>query len=355
MSWFFKKHPQSFLGIDIGTAGIRVVELSKHGEQEKLENYGYVSLPLFHSDSLKGIEKGTLVLSTKRIAELMKLLLLEAKIRSKKAVFSIPDFSTLFTVFDLPPMNEEEIGLAVQFEARRHVPLPLSEVTLDWLVTKGTPSSQKKERIEILLVVVPNRIIDQYTEIAELCGLQLLSLEAEVFSLQRALTRSAEDTVCLIDIGVQSTTCSIVESRILRISHSFDIGSSILTERISKALNIDYKEAEILKQNQGLMKGEQDVAKILRPLLGMILIEIKRVADTFYEREGRLVRSYIISGGSASLPGLKKYLSDSLEGKIKIINPFADMVYPSILEEELEKLGPGFSIAVGTALKGLEY
>ena len=45
MSWFpfkIKKSPKNFLGIDIGTSAIRVVELAKQGLARKLENYGEI-------------------------------------------------------------------------------------------------------------------------------------------------------------------------------------------------------------------------------------------------------------------------------------------------------------------------
>lgn len=352
MIWPFKKRFKSFLGIDIGTSTIRVVEVSKYGDQEKLENYAYLSIPAFPSGPLRAARKGSLVFSSKRLSELIGSMINEAKIESRRAVFSIPDFSTLFTTFTLPQMAEEEIPQAVHFEARRHVPLPLAEVTLDWLSRKI--ENEQKGGFEILLVVVPNRIIDQYMEIARLAEIQMVSLEAEAFSLQRALLGKSKETACLIDIGAQSTTCNIVDQGLLRISHSFDIAGNDLTERISKSLNIEYSRAEVIKINRGLLDKENKTDQILKPLLGMIISEIKRVTEIFYEKEGKDVQKYIISGSSGSLPGLKEYFSRALNSDIKIAFPFKNMIYPTVLEQELRKIGPGFSIAVGTALKALE-
>ncbi len=355
MIWPFTSQTKNYLGIDIGTSAVRVVELSKYGEQEKLENYSHLATPFYRSTPLRTVRKGSLVFESKRLAEMVTTTLSQARIESKKAVFSIPDFSTLFTTLTLPPMAEEEIAQAVRFEARRHVPLPLSEVTLDWLISKGVPSVERRDELEVLLVVVPNRIIDQYMEVSELCGLEMLALEAEVFSLQRALIRGKKETACLIDIGAQSTTCNIVDKGVLRISHSFDVAGNDLTERIVQAFNVDYKAAEILKHNQGLFGGEQDIAEILRPLLGVMIDEIKKIVDIFYEKEGKEVQSYIISGGSGSLPGLKEYFTASLRGNISVGFPFKNMVYPPIIEKKLKEISPGFSIAVGAALKSLEY
>jgi type IV pilus assembly protein PilM len=352
MIWPFKKRFKSFLGIDIGTSTMRVVEASKYGDQEKLENYAYLSIPAFPSGPFRAARKGSLVFSSKRLSELIARMVGEAKMESRRAVFSIPDFSTLFTTFTLPHMAEEEIPQAVRFEARRHVPLPLSEVTLDWLSRKI--ENEEGGGFEILLVVVPNRIIDQYMEIARLAEIQMVSLEAEAFSLQRALVGKSKETVCLIDIGAQSTTCNIIDQGLLRISHSFDIAGNDLTERISKSLNIEYSRAEVIKINRGMLDKENKTDQILKPLLGMIISEVKRVIEIFYEKEGKDVQKYIISGSSGSLLGLKEYFSQALNSDVKIAFPFKNMIYPTVLEQELRKIGPGFSIAVGTALKALE-
>lgn len=355
MIWPFKERSTSVLGIDIGTSVIRAVELAKHGEQEKLQNYGFVSLSPFYEKPTKRIKKGTLLLSSKKIAEILGLILKKAGIQTKQAVFSIPDFATFFTSFTLPSMSAEEIPQAVRFEARRHVPLPLSEVTLDWMVTSGTYSDEKKGRLEILLVVVPNITINQYTMIAEFCGLELLSLEAEVFGLLRSLVRSnGETTMALIDIGAQSTTCSIVDEGKIKLSHSFDVAGNDLTERLSKSLDLDYKTAETLKENEGLIDGENKTRDVLISLLNLILSEIEKVVESFYQQEGKEVQTYILAGGSALLPGLKEYFAEFLKKEVKIADPFVNMVYPAILEENLKRIGPGFSVATGMALKALK-
>ncbi len=354
LKWPFKKKGKSFLGIDVGTSEIRVVELSRYGEQQKLENYGSLYLPYSYFISPRIIKKGGMVFSSKRFAEIIATVLRESNIESKRAAFSIPDFSTLFTTFTLPPMAEKEIPQAVKFEARRHVPLPLSEVTLDWVITKGGTPINNKQELEILLVVVPNRVIEQYRRMAELCHLDLISLEPEIFALERALVKDKKKIFCLIDIGARSTTCSIVDKKVVRASYSFDIGGNDLTERLTKSLGLGYKEAEDLKAKQGLMAGQENIASVLKTLLTSMIAEISRVVENFYEREGKEIEVFIVSGGSASLPGLKEYFAQHFKKEIRIAFPFRDMVYPAILEEELRRIGPGFSISVGVALRGLE-
>ncbi|MCP6719498.1 MAG: type IV pilus assembly protein PilM [Patescibacteria group bacterium] len=351
--------PQRFLGIDIGTSAIKLVEVSSWAGRKKLENYGEISASALYEKPFRTFEKSTLSLSSQDISRAIKAIIEESKIKSKKAIFSIPDFSTFFTTFKLPPMSSTEIPQAVRSEAMRHVPVPLGEVTLDWqLLSKVTDQATKD--LEVLLVTVPNEVINQYREIAEKLGLELLALEAEVFGLVRALIdRDDKDTVALVDIGARSTTCSIIDKRTLKISHSFDISGNDLTERISKALSIDYKKAEDLKKKHGILSAEQDLRKgdvkeVLLPLIDLIISEINKVLEGFYSREKKEVKRIILAGGESLLPGLLEYLRDYFKKEVKVANPFSKIFFPPILDKTLEEMGPSYTIALGMALRGLE-
>lgn len=349
----FKIIPKKFLGIDIGTASIKVVELSRHGKRIKLENYGEILASTLYEKPFRTFEKSTLLLSSQDIARAIRAILEEAKIKTKKVAFSIPDFSSFFTWFDLPSMTKEELPQAVRYEARQHVPLPLAEVTLDWQIIEGKISDRQKTKLKILLVAVPNEVINQYQEIATLAHLELQALEAEAFALLRPSVKNEKKVMALIDIGAQSTICSIIDKGVLKRSHSFDLSGNDLTETLSKSMNIDYKEAEKLKKKQGLLV-EQDSREILLPLIDSILIEIKKTSENFYQTESKQIEKIILAGGSALIPGLKEYFAEQFKKEVVMANPFSDIFYPPILEKTLKKMGPSFAITVGVALRGLE-
>jgi len=357
----FKIIPKKFLGIDIGTSSIKIVELSRWGERRKLENYGEIEISALYKKPFRTFEKSTLLLSNQNISRVIKAIIEEAKIKTRQVIFSIPDFSSFFTNFDLPPMTKEELSQAVVYEARRHVPMPLGEVTLDWQVIGGQISNREKTEVKILLVAVPNEVINQYQEISEISGLELFALEAEVFGLLRSLVREEEKKpIALVDIGAQTTTCSVIDNKILKTSHSFDLSGNELTEVVSKSLGIDYKRAENLKKKYGILADQrpdiekEGVREILLPLIDIILREIEKVSKNFYLTERKEIQKVILAGSSALIPGLKEYFQTSLKKEIEVANPFSNIFYPPILEKTLKETGPSFAIAVGMALRGLE-
>lgn len=386
MSWnIFRRHPKKFLGIDIGTSSIRVVEVGKKGQTLQLENYGEIKTPFIKKRPFRIFEKNILSLSERDTAQAIRSINLEAGIQTKDANFSVPDFCSFFTTLELPSMSKEKIFQAIRYQIRPYIPLPLSEVTLDWTITEGEIS---KTPLKVLVVAIPNHDIEQYKTIAHFANLTLRFLEPEVFALARSSIKppafpkkgggkdkTKEKIIGLIDIGARSTTCSIAEKGVLEISHSFNIGGNDLTEAIAKSLNIGYNKAEAIKRKYGLsqsnnfakgkipaerdltglvFKKEKDVRRILAPLVDLILEEIKKTFRDFYQVEGEEIEKIILAGGTVLLPGLKEYFLAGLKKEVIITEPFSDILYPAILKQTLAKLGPSYAISVGLALKGFE-
>lgn len=397
MIWpFLKILPKRFLGIDIGTSSIKAVELSRWGERRKLENYGEIKTSALYEKPFRTFEKNTLLLSNQDVARAIKAIVKESKIRARQVILSIPDFSSFFTNFELPLMTKEELPEAIKNEARLHIPLPLGEVVLDWVIVEGETFDYKKEKefnrftprfngqgidrkkLKILLVAVPNEVINQYRELAALAGLQLFALEAEAFGLLRSLVgeESKKQVIALIDIGSRSITCSIIDKGILKTSYSFDMAGNELTQVIAKSFNIDYKNAEDLKKKHGLLftqdlnlEAEKNVKEVLLPLIDTILREIEKVSRNFYQQEKKEIEKIIIAGGGALLPGLSEYFQEHFKKEeyenlshlnvsracvIEIADPFSNIFCPPILENTLKNMGPAYAIAVGMALRGLE-
>ena len=347
---------KSYLGIDIGTSAIRVVEIGRKKGEKKLKNYAELSSVYFSNEPFRKKEKGTLLFSDANISAALSSILKESGTKEKKAFFSIPDFATFFTTFSLPPMSKEEIPEAVRYEAPRRIPLPLSEVTLDWEAVKGTPDLSGKSALKIILVAVPNNLISHYQNIARSLGLDLLALEAEVFALSRALIKfqDKESIICLVDIGKKTTTVNIVAQNILRSSHSLDIAGDTLTADLANTLDIDFERAEVIKRNYGIKEDRPALRQVLLPSLKSIVGEMKDIFAKFYLSERKSIKKIIISGETVWMPGLIDYFRGQFNLPIEVANPFLGLSYPPTLGSILKKIGPGFTIAIGVALRNIK-
>lgn len=352
---------KSFLGIDIGTSSIKIVELEMAENKPVLSNYGWV-----HLDELVR-EKDSLALWKKYISKILH----DGKFKSKSAYFSIPSAGSLITLIEFPEMSEEDLNQAIKFEAHKYVPVPLEEVVLSWDIIGKTESfemknDQKEEKklgvpekavssgkIQGLLVAAPKEKVKKYETLISELGLKLKSIEIEGFAMIRSLVGDDPGRFLIVDIGARVCNIILIEKGTIKVNRNIYAGGLDITKNIGKNLNIEEKRAENLKINgENFLVGE---SKITFPPIEIIINEIKRILEAFYKNgEKDKIDAVIISGGTAKLKGITDYFQNALGIKTVIGNPLSRVGYPVILEPKLEEFRSRFSVAIGLALKGIE-
>ncbi len=355
---FAKKKKQNSLGIDIGTKVIRAVEISENKGKIVLENYGEVNLDVACRQFFRSFDRKNLNPAVNNIATAIAGIIEETGIKTKKVVFSLPDFATFFTTFELPPMSKKEIAGAIGFEARKYIPLPLSELVLDWQLMN---KESLKQSNKVLVMAVPKIIVEQYKSIAENAGLELVALEAEAMALKRAVIKENDSPTCLLEMGFQSTNINIVDEGFMKMSSSFDVAGKDLTFSLSETLNIPAGEAEVMKKKEGLTdSGDTKISHVLMPILSIISEKTNTLIKEFEAREGKTVGKIILAGGTSMLPGVKDYFEKTLKQNksqnliIEIAEPFKNIIYPSILDKKIKEINSNYAIALGEALRKFE-
>lgn len=334
---FFKSKKISSLGIDIGTSAVKIVELQQgSGGKIELINYGE---GIVRPDVV--LQSSSSKLSVSQAASITKEVIRSANIKETKAIMSLPVFSGFSTVISLPQMPEAEIDQAVLYEAKKYIPLPLSEVQFEWVKIPGDKS------INILIVAVTNELITKYHEIAKLSGLTLGYLELDTFSLARSLLGGYEGSTLIINIGSKNTTLSIVENEWPIFTRSLEISGFEFSKLIASSAGVDFARAEKIKKEKGVNAGEG----ALFPLLDSIFMEGRRIIGDNSSRSNSKVSKVIISGGSSRMLGLSEYAAKAIGQKVFIGSPFNGIIYPEVLKQTLQELSPSLDVAVGLALR----
>lgn len=361
MSWF-KKKPTSYLGIDIGTANIKVVQLGLEKKRPVLQNYGILGTKAYLQliSPIQARAKG-LEMMDREIVLMIKKILEKAEISARGVAVSIPGFASFATVIELPEMPEEEVEKAIPFEAKQYIPVPLAEVVLDWKIIGKKVLGEVKDRkvpsqskLQILIVAVPRETINRYTHVVELCGLKLEALEIESFSLIRALIGSDPTPVAIVDIGARSTDINIVEGAAVREVRNLEVSGIEFTRILSSGMSISFERAEKLKAQRGITRDKNNQpAELIISAIDRIMSEIETMKNSyFYEHKVKLEK-VILTGASARLLGLESYMAEKLKLSVVIGDPFARITYPEILKSTLIELGPSLGVATGLALREL--
>ncbi len=350
---------KSYLGIDIGTASVKLVQITKIGERAKLDTYGEIKLATDLED--ESLQPTSFKLIDSQIISMISELIKSAGVNAKEVTMSIPIFSSFSTLIELPEMSQRELEKAIPYEARQYVPVPISEVILDWTIVGKVRGGQSEAglveppKIQVLLVAVPKEIVNAYTRIASSANLALKALEIESFALIRSVVGNDLSTICLLDVGHHSTDISIIDQGTLKISHNFDIAGSQITNVLSQAYGVDRSRAAALKEERGLQvaEGEKEMIEVVSPTIDLIINEINQIINDYYKKSGKKIEKLILAGGTANMPGFMEYLAKNLNLSVFRANPFSRLVVPQPLGGILQEIGPMFSVAIGLALREL--
>src|SRR3989344_9283356 len=128
----------SVLGIDIGASSAKIVQLRASRGSAVLETYGEIALGPYGQQAVGKAVK----LTPEKTAEALKELMKEANITARSGGISIPFSSSLISVLDFPKVAKEALKRMVPIEARKYIPLPVSEVTLASFVIPQAEAAQ---------------------------------------------------------------------------------------------------------------------------------------------------------------------------------------------------------------------
>ncbi len=333
------------VGIDFGTHTVKAVELKDITTTPKLVNLGSQLTPA-------GVINSEERQDQKRLAEALKLLYANSRIKNTSVVMALPEFSVFTRFLEFPGVKQEELKESVYYEAKQYLPIPIDEVQMSYVVIGF---NEEKNAPRVLLVAAPKKIIEIYMNIANFANLDLIAIETESVAMGRAMFRSLKKKDCvMLDFGANSTDMSIMTNGSLVFSQSISIGSDSLTQSIVNKFNFEYKRAEEFKRAYGLIPNavEGKIYAVLTPIIESIMAEIRRGVE-FYKNKTMTVapNEYLINGDGALLPGLTEYISKSLGVSAQVANPWFNIVVDNRFKNIVAKSGASYSVAIGLSLK----
>ena len=359
----------NFLGVDIGGSSIKMVELANNNGRAQLVTYGFLERSLAGSNA-------KLIDQPDKTAELLRRVAEKSRVVTKRAITALPAPAVFNAIISLPEIlrkdlaSTKKVTAAVEWEAKKVLPLPLEEMILDWKVL-GSESvlgaagkgggEEKIKNLQVLLTGAAKEVVQKYIEIFKKAGLNLISLETESFALARSMVGKDKSTVLLVDIGAVNTDISVIENAIPLLNRSVSVGGLEITNGIAKILNVPVEQAEQFKRDlenntQNLGQGEVLPDVVKRPMQA-ILNEVQYTINFYLEQpdnKNKKIERIILSGGTASLFNLPKYFTEALNIRTFIGNPWARVIYPEELQPVLESVGSRLATAIGLAMRDIE-
>lgn len=343
-----KGEPQGVIGVDVGSSAIKIVQLHAQKGVATLDTYGELQVGPYDNAEIGRNAR----LRPDKLVEAFVDILREATASAQRVSVAISYSASFSAIITLPTDDTEKISTMIPVEARKYIPVPLTDVTVDWF-----PVSAKSERkaTKVLLAAIHNEALSRYESMLRGADLIGIAHEVELFSTIRTVVAQNDETVAIIDFGSGSTKLYLVHKGVIGKTHSLQMSGIDLTNAIAQVQHVEFREAEEMKRLQGLgvVAGNPDLEKAFVQILERGFREIHTVIKRYEEEEGLQVEKVLMSGGGALLAGLVPYTSDMLSLPVQLADPFSKVAYPAFLEDTLKEAGPSFAVAVGAALRGL--
>jgi type IV pilus assembly protein PilM len=351
-------------GIDVGQCALKALRCRADDEPGKLiaEAFDFIEYPKILSQP--GSDPAQL------IGDALKLFLSRNSVAGDRVAISVPGQSGLARFIKLPPVEAKKIPEIVRYEARQQIPFDLNDVIWDYQrMGGGSEEEGFALETEIGLFAMKREAVFRALEPFQQAGIELDYVQLTPLALYNFVLfdelpalpppdqydpEDPPESVVVISLGTDST--DLVVTNGYRVwQRSIPLGGSHFTKSLTKELKLTFAKAEHLKRNATTAQDPKAVFQAMRPVFSDFLTELQRSLGYFsnIDRAAKIGR-VVALGNAFKLPGLRKYLSQSLGYEIHRIDCFralsgADVVAAPAFKDNILSFG----VCYGLVLQGL--
>lgn len=334
-----------FVGLDIGTTAIRVVQLGGSGPVKAIARYGFVPLDSRASQSESKADQ-------QKLAESIKQLFTEVRITTRNVVVGLPSQRVFTTVADFDRLAPAELAQSIKYQAESLIPTDLASSTLDWAQIGDSPVDANK--VEVLLSSVANEFVEGRLDMLEAIGLNVIAFEPDSLALARAvLPPDTNRPYIVLDIGNLSTDLVISMNGAPHLTRAIPTGLDAIIRSAMQSLSIEQAQATQFVNKFGLSKDKLE-GQIYQGIIGTIdtlVGEIDKSIQFFQKRYGEAakIEGLIVTGAASTLPEFPLYLANKFGISVEIGNAWRNVSFAPERQNELLALSNHFGVAVGLA------
>jgi len=257
----------------------------------------------------------------------------------------------------LPLLDESEVGPALRFEARKHLPFDPQGMIIDFQILSRSPTER---RLEILLAAVSQEHADRHMAPLHLLGIEPDILDAAPLALTNAVVKDGESqspAYVVLDIGNGASHLALYQRGEPFFSRRLDFGGRNLSRAIAEGTRVPFDEAEAWKLAWGAdepglrVDWDSPELRAVSDALRRDLVDELRRSFAFYRTQGHLpdpLRLWL-AGGSARLPGMAARLSEILGSPVQLFDPIQTLESSARTAHPVG--GPQFAQAYGLAMR----
>ncbi len=341
-------------GIDLGNSALKAIKIG-FGENDYVEVLDYA---VMEHESILTSPELTPGQRTELIEKALGKFSEDHDLSGSAIVVGVPGQSSFARFAKLPPVDKKRIPDMVRYEAQQQIPFDINDVEWDWQVLTENEDAQE---LEIGIFAIKSDIIKRgllpYSKSDIMINTVQIGPMAlfNFLSFDKSEVLDSREAVILLDIGAENTDL-IISNKGRVWQRSIKIGGNHFTAAVQKSFKLGFQKAESIKRTANTSKYARQIFQAMRPVFSDLAAEIQRSLGfyTSNNRDTQFGEAYAM-GNAIKLPGLLKFLQQSLSLPIKRMDSF-ELAKPEESVSVAEFTGhiPCMATAYGLALQGLD-
>src|SRR5512134_1176300 len=212
------------VGLDIGSSGVKLVQLKEKKGGYALTAFGAAPLPP------EAIVDGALMNSA-AIVQAIQDLVAQQKVKTREVAIGVRGHSVIIKKISLPRMTQEELDESIQWEAEQYIPFDVKDVNIDTQILAR--ESDATGQMDVLLVAAKKDMINDYTSVCAEAGLTATVVDVDAFAVQNAYQANydggASETVVLVNVGAAVSNINVLSNGVTTFTRDITIGGNAFT------------------------------------------------------------------------------------------------------------------------------
>ncbi len=334
----------SFIGIDIGSDAIKLVEFKKTRRSLVLKKAAYLpyrDIPVFEDMSPKDRE-----------AEALRWVLAQNDIKKAQAIISLPAGDIYSKYIELPPVTADKVDQIVHFEARQQIPFPLEDVSWDYHLIG---SDRSTAQAYVVLHAIKEPVVYEFTNNIDSTQIHIQTLDVPSMALYNLASYNQIPVGSMVvDIGEQQTTLLIVDDKGFW-TRTIPVAGKHLTQLLAERMGTGEGPAIQFKHSVGLQGEGSDFqrSQMLEEGLEEVVGEIKKTLQHYISLESAFVlQKLYLTGGNMRILGAVDLFANRFDAEVELLDPFQRVdIASDVGHDQAQNMRYFFAIATGLALR----
>ena len=242
----------------------------------------------------------------------------EHKIKTRKAVFVLASSRIASRDVVIPHVKENRIRTLLYANSAEYFPVDLEKYQLSYRLLDEV-EEEGEQKYKLMVLAVPNEMIDAYKSLAKVCLLTLVDLDYIGNAATQLLEKNIKnDLYAAVRLEEDTTMITIVRENKIELQRTFPYGIADVVQAVQKSghfgEDIDFYETlEKMRKENVLSLEEEEIQEDITEGFRAITGNVSRVMNFYSSNHaGAEMENIVLYGTGADICGMEQYLSDEL-------------------------------------------